>query len=1731
MNNRDLEQKIQELVQQRKRRKRWYKLTAVLAAAAMVVTAGSLILPAMTMEKAPEPLKCQLDLHAHEESCYGDGGELLCGYADFVVHEHDASCYDEEGVLICPLEEIKAHTHSISCYEETRVLTCGMEEGEGHTHNASCYGKSTESTCGFEEKPSHVHTGHIHNSDCYQITRTLTCGQAETRDHTHTSDCYETTTQLICDLDTGCYDEQGNLICGLSEGEGHTHAQDCYPDVLLCGKEEVPAHSHSDACYQVVPELVCGKEEIILHTHTPACYDREGNLICGQIEVREHVHDETCLPAKPETIATPAPSEDGEEEKPSPSPSVEPEGDRSTPAPAIDYEDPEAPQSPAPGQEGEVEASPTPEPEWKPSPAPEPEEEEKSQASPSPAPEEGGEESAFPVMSGSSWAIVKKEESQVKENAVMLFSRLFSFAAPRADGSYDFSKDITSVTVERQQGSQWIQDETFTDGDTIRVTIQYKIPAGVITADQKTMHYKLPAGIALNEIEKGAVSQGDSEVGNFEIDTDGMITITFNDDFAKGGEAFSGSLQFQGAIALAELGEGEEIVFGGDGGTITVVPEEKQYSLNIGKPGVYVKDEKEAQYYKDNFKLGDIDILPGHLLYTVSIWSDNGSDGTIAVTDRFTHDPAQGVVTYDEENIAVFKITPTLDGPPSAVPITEFELEYTHRQTGADDTQTSSFTITGLPALQPGESYSVNYTATIDFTTVHSPTGYIEVSNTATATDKSQDVSANARVVVSQRMVYKEGKLNTGTGNVQWTVNINEDGRDISGMTFMDTMTYKVNNQTLTYDPNEIVNLQVTAYSGGTRQGDVTGLFTGLLSYDNGVLSVTFPQNNWPEGLDPTWTYYITYETPYPDGVEIGEGIYFHNTATLGDYTATADWNGNVPEQGYGLVKQSTGDNLNTGTDVGTVNWQSTLSYPSGITETDLGQIEYRDWIVDVYYEDSGQFIDGSHYTTLTTLKYSLWIMNAQGTRLLWGNDFTVNVVYADAVTSGTTFNKGDASTLLGDVFEKNKKEIQDPKDGNEPIALFSIEFTSLDKLTGGQQLYITYQTLVNRKGVTDGRTVSIDNVGAILGHTVQTGLETAFHPRLQKQVKTDGMAPSGDDFQLNSDIWSDEADLDLGDTGGRLYYRILFYNYGDTIEFHDDMLQEFYQLAHGTSYIAFDSQLRIYNAATGKLEQTVKIWGAHMDNDGQYYGNYRLYDLSRYKDCIIGLYYSIDVSQDPAWEEGKPLTYTNTVTWDDDKTDSTTANVTNSQPTLKKTGGKSEVDGDPWVTYYVVINPEGRDLHPQSPTLELRDTLSLPDRVTANLRPETLGLYHYNAANKEGHYLGDEITNFDFKAVPEEDAANTYTFTVPDEMACVVVYAYQINPGTYAGNIEVSNTASLLGRAVIGAGDRVVIEAQDSSALVNKATLTIFKYGGDNRANLLQGVLFDLDRYEQKEDGTYGWVRTAITAKGEVDDNGKHFVTGGDEVEGAIILNFLTEENGDGSHYNTLYSLKEYKTLDGYELDPTPRYYVWGEYGKSAEETAAEMADALEEAGVKWGQVTFIPFGESKTEYIQNLPTTTKITVKKQWQGAEGTPLTEGLPGRVEVTLYQVSKDGKQTKYVAADIVNPVELNAGNNWTYTWERLPKEVDGQAVTYIVKEGSPPEGWDVSYTYPDGANENTGVAEGEIIVINRERSTFTLPETGGFGPLQFAIAGLPLVGASGVVYLKQRRKRRRGGKTP
>ena len=115
--------------------KQWQKLVCVLACLVVFVTTYALILPAITLE-AEQTLACSYENHRHDESCWNEDEDLICGYADYVVHTHDAeTCYDADGNLVCPLGEVEVHEHSESCYETQNVLTCEAQEYNLHTHS------------------------------------------------------------------------------------------------------------------------------------------------------------------------------------------------------------------------------------------------------------------------------------------------------------------------------------------------------------------------------------------------------------------------------------------------------------------------------------------------------------------------------------------------------------------------------------------------------------------------------------------------------------------------------------------------------------------------------------------------------------------------------------------------------------------------------------------------------------------------------------------------------------------------------------------------------------------------------------------------------------------------------------------------------------------------------------------------------------------------------------------------------------------------------------------------------------------------------------------------------------------------------------------------------------------------------------------------------------------------------------------------------------------------------------------------------------------------------------------------------------------------------------------------------------------------------------------------------------------------------------------------------------
>lgn len=1501
-----------------------------------------------------------------------------------------------------------------------QALACQLDDL--HTHTDSCYDEEGELVCGYAD-----FVAHTHDSSCYGEDGTLICPLEERKPHTHTESCYQETETLVCGQEEtqghthsdACYETQ--LVCGLEESQGHTHTghihtEECYTVARtpICESTE-PDHVHTEECSEAHRELTC--------TQDTGCYDENGNLACGLEETQGHTHSEDCY--ETQLVC-------GQEET---EPHTHTDNCYQVQRELVC------------GQEEVILHTHT---------------------------EECRDEEGNLTCGMVEIKEHVHDETCLPEEEVAPHT----LAAQNKAVGTDFGPYITSTQVQVKSGDQWVDivGGTVTDGSSIQVTIYYSITdSNIVTAENNIIYYQLPNGIRLTKEENGPVEVGDKNAGTYTITTDGRITITFNEGFADG-HPFAGNISFHGEVSLADIEEGDDIVFGGAGGTITIVPDVGDTSLHIEKTGDYNQAE-------------------GKMYYTVTVSSEDGSDGTIHYTDKFLN--PTGGIAYEEDSIQV------LDSVGQEV---EVEIDF---KTGS-----TWFEIPNLPQLDAGEYYAISYTATVNPDDTTTDDGSLEARNQASAADESNQVSTIHEMEISGPRIEKMGVYNPSTREVVWTVYLyNPRGYNLAGKTLRDTMTWTYGEKTL---EQVITSATLTPYIGETP-GEPKTI----------KLPYTFP-------ADSKQSYILTYTTSLPEDAAVGADLSVTNTAWLGNWKAEYNIDGTVPGK-TGLVKTFTGQGDGDAVE-SDLNWSSIITFPQGTLEAaTLDSVRYVDIIQDAVNE-GWQLQAGTHYTTPELLEQLVAApvdgYNQQA-ELKYGTDYTIQVVTAadfqtalgEAYYNATGVSYVFKTVVFDQLFEGFSYGVQefqftwrnlDDVGDNTPIAMFAVTFTqsALDELNAVGQISISYSTHYDLSKVTGNGTYTLVNGGRTPSNSAAANTETALLAQLNKQVSTIG----GHDYTLESNAYTDgPAAMDVGDTDGNIYYRILLYNFGDEISLQDTM----WATQYGWS-VGFDS-IKVYDAATGDVLETLTIWGenGHLGSN-PYWGTYTLKNLAAYRGCIIGLYYHVDVSAN--LPQGETETITNTVKWTDVAEDSVETTVTNSKPTLEKESALADGENN-LVYYYVTINPGAKDLHPESDRLQLEDTLTLPNGVSATLRPETIKLYTYNAENADGHYLGEDISdNPVFRVDQTEGEENSYIFTVPDETACVVVYAYEIDRGTYAGdNIKVSNAAMLMGSAVISAGDEIQLDNQGSSSEANKATLTIYKIGDNDYANLLNGVQFDLYRYELQEDGTtYDWEQTDITAEGEIGEGGQHFITGGDGPEGAIILNFLEEEDGGGSYYNTIYKLVEYSTIEGYALDPTPRYYVWGKDGMSADQTAAEMDDVLGKAGVLWEKVTFIPYGGSMTDTISNEPTTTEITVTKTWEGAEGTPLEEDLPDSVEVTLYQQTDGGEPVQYGES-----VTLTADTNWTYTWEQLPKEVDGQAVTYTVVE-TPITGWEASYDYGEGA---TGITEGTIRIINTKQSAFTLPETGGVGPTLVAIAGVPLVGAAGVVYWNLRRKRRRGGKGP
>ena len=742
----NVKKQIRNAKKRRIRRRRFYAAVALCSILVAGIVSWKLILPGTAMS-----------------------GETYCGKEE---HTHSDACYEQ--VLVCGQEEgAGAHTHTDACYTEVRTdqLICGQEESAGHVHTDACY--TNELTCGQEESAEHTHT-----DACY--TKTLTCGQEEGAGaHTHTDACYAT---------------ERKLTCGQEEGAGHTHTDACYKTELTCGKEE---HKHTSECYSN-PDAVetedqwkaafknykltgewgkdtaaVAKSQVGYKESTENYKVNEDKSTDGYTRYADWAGDDIygdwntdfaafCLNyAGVPSDKFPVNTDDlgawitamnnagyyGDPDSSDPQPGdlivlkkADQDNKQTVGIVSEVKTDKDGNVTTVKTIEGDCDDAVK---------------ENKYDADSSEIAGYGLVNEAYEDTVGSREGENpdKIDENGTDESTSRSIA-LKKSAPMRAanDETIDFSDMISSVTLQHKQSweSDWtdVTDDTSVDvNDQLRFTINYTVPENGLGGNS-AITYQLPDDITILQKESGKViNDSGQEIGDYEIGTNGTISITFYGDFVAGNTTspINGHISFESSV---------NNIKGADDGKVDLEFNDKT-SVTIT-----IIDQNDLKVQKES---SNVNQEEGTVDYKITVTSTDGTSEKVTLKDIMTNIGLDGTIN----DIKV--VTGTGE-----------EVEFTAEHTEA------GFTL-DLPSMNANDTYIITYTGKLpDGMTAEE----IETNNSVTVTskdDNNNDLTSTATVNVTftKQHLKKTGDKNED-GTITWTITVNGSHEDIAGWTLSD---------------------------------------------------------------------------------------------------------------------------------------------------------------------------------------------------------------------------------------------------------------------------------------------------------------------------------------------------------------------------------------------------------------------------------------------------------------------------------------------------------------------------------------------------------------------------------------------------------------------------------------------------------------------------------------------------------------------------------------------------------------------------------------------------------------------------------------------------------------------------------------------------------------------------------------------------------------------------------
>lgn len=1233
-------------------------------------------------------------------------------------------------------------------------------------------------------------------------------------------------------------------------------------------------------------------------------------------------------------------------------------------------------------------------------------------------------------------------------------------------------------------------------GQTVKVQLNYSFNENEITADNRVATYKLPNGITLLDSvsDSGNITWRDSTgkdvvVGTYNIVGD-TVTFTYNETFADG-KAFDGDFEFKASASSDSSMENQKINFGGTTGSVTIKKEDLISDLSLSKNVQKDASGKELIKYDSTAKMLDI-------AYEVVAKTTNGTGDTVNLTDFFdtVNSSLPSNATYRQDTIKLIKIA--ADGTEKDV-----TTDYQSKLTVGTELKYDA-----LPELKAGEQYVLRYHATIP---VNDDYTYKAI-NKVKAEFDGKDSSTSKEVKNTEPRLTKSGNYDANSRIITWTVTIkNPYGEDLRGKKFTDLLPAGL----------EVVNnVEITR---GYWSDDIKPV--SAEDFKKAGCSYTFPTDK----SETAAFYTIKIQTKVPDGTAVGT-----------TYTNTADFDGNsasgevtVTDRSSYLSKSlSTAEDLETGKKK--LTWQTSVSIPTG-----WNKITLTDTIHDAEVEGIEQ--DGTHYAVLSELRDEI---KANLYLTLFNSSETVTMANASEhhVTFTVTYYDEHGNTITNNDAHVAK-------------------FTITANLADGQTLDATSMVLSSYHTVADISNAGIEEPWLFVNNAA-SGDKTSDASYTYKKPKEAKLEKLVYEYGNFNNAGSKISELDYTSNGGKIYYELTIptsLTCKDPLTTKDLVITD--TLPAG---VTFDISSVTVGANEYKADGSVnhQAWFANTIYGSGGRSNYDIsatknfsaskthigatdtdrtitftinkgYNVSN-KPQVFYIRYSVSVAEDASWDDLRTQnTYRNSAEWNGDKAETETT-VKRSYEKLYKTGTivdeGTDATGNKLATkkinYSVVINPTGDKLLTTSnTTLTLTDTLSFEpsDKTSADLDLSSIHLYGVTLDTTTGNLVADhtnEIGHDRFTAI-YDSPNHTMTVTVPDELACVLEYTYQIS---YPSSTEVTvkNHANLTGLVEKWVDTHVV--NYDSSATVRFSKFDLNKVDSNDYLVTLPGATFELAKWN-KTTKTFDEGRTLKTnTSGQI-----NFSLQGSSATAEIIT-----ESSAQLLCNTLYRIVETDAPTGYALSKSPIYLLWGAFSNTTRAEAFNAAtgesyihDASEYD--KWldcNNVTYLARGDISAVYVPN--TANSITVAKHWLDTDGK--TELALDKVNSTYTATVKLWRKSYQYGSqksdELVKTVTLDNSNNWSYSWNNLPlTDPADSSITYkyYVKETA------CSGTFKYDLN-NTGITGGTILLYNQvpEDANYELPSTGGSGTLPYTAVGGTMM-LSALAYSFIHRKRRREGR--